>query len=276
MKTLYITDLDGTFLDSNAQVSSISASIIKELIEKGILFSLSTARTHATVSEMFGDIPLNIPLVMMNGVLIFDPLKNEVLSAETIDKSAAEKVLEIFRKHGKAPMLYYADKSKIKIFYEDLENKHQQSYIHSRDESGIKEFFYSPFLKVEDGLIYMVTLDPREEIQAIYDEICEVDGVNCMFYNDNYSGCYFLEVLSSSVSKGVGAEFVKKHVGADRIVAFGDNLNDIPLFKTSDECYAVENAHPALKEIATAVIGRNDEDAVPLFIKAKVSENGVE
>lgn len=27
----------------------------------------------------------------------------------------------------------------------------------------------------------------------------------------------------------------------DRIVSFGDALNDIPMFQISDECYAVEN-----------------------------------
>ena len=39
MKTLYITDLDGTLLNSDAQVSSISASVIRELIDKVVVYS---------------------------------------------------------------------------------------------------------------------------------------------------------------------------------------------------------------------------------------------
>ena len=65
------------------------------------------------------------------------------------------------------------------------------------------------------------------------------------------------------------AEFVKKYVKADRMVAFGDNLNDISLFQYANEGYAVENAHEKLREIATGVIGRNDDDAVAEFISEK-------
>ena len=50
------------------------------------------------------------------------------------------------------------------------------------------------------------------------------------------------------------------------MIAFGDNLNDIPLFEVADECYAVSNAEEKLKSIATGVIGSNDEDAVAKFI----------
>lgn len=276
MKTLYITDLDGTLLNSNAQISRRSAEIINELTQKGVLFSLSTARTHATVSEMFSEIPLNIPLVMMNGVLVYDPNAKKIISSTCIDKDSALKVLEVFKKHGKDPMLYYENGSKIRIYYKDLDNKFQQDYINGRNDSGVKEFYYTTSFEIKNNLIYIVTLDPREELQDIYDEICKIEGVNCMFYSDNYTGCYFLEVMSSKVSKGTGAKFVKEYVGADKMIAFGDNLNDIPLFEASDECYAVENAHPKLKGIATGIIGRNDDDAVPLFIKNNENLNGVE
>ena len=269
MKTLYITDLDGTLLNSKAELSEKSAEIINRLSDEGILFSLSTARTHATVSEMFSDVKLNVPLVMMNGVVVYDPKEHKVISACTIEKDKAEKVLEIYRKHGKAPMLYYIDGTTININYTDLKNENQQKYINSRNDLGIKRFFYSPSLTIKDELIYIVTLDPYEELKEIYDEVSEIEGLNCMFYSDNYTGCYFLEILSSKVSKGISADFVKKYVKADKMVAFGDNLNDISLFHYADEGYAVENAHEKLKEIATGVIGRNDDDAVAEYISEK-------
>lgn len=269
MKTLYITDLDGTLLNSKAELSEKSAEIINRLADEGILFSLSTARTHATVSEMFSDVKLNVPLVMMNGVVVYDPKEHKVISACTIEKDKAEKVLEIYRKHGKAPMLYYIDGTTININYTDLKNENQQKYINSRNDLGIKRFFYSPSLTIKDELIYIVTLDPYEELKEIYDEVSEIEGLNCMFYSDNYTGCYFLEILSSKVSKGISADFVKKYVKADKMVAFGDNLNDISLFHYADEGYAVENAHEKLKEIATGVIGRNDDDAVAEYISEK-------
>ena len=52
-------------------------------------------------------------------------------------------------------------------------------------------------------------------------------------------------------------------------MAFGDSVNDIPMFKIADEAYAVENALPELKEYATAVIASNEEDGVAEFLKSK-------
>lgn len=274
MKKLYITDLDGTLLTSEASVSDRTKNLINSLIDKGVLFSLATARTHATVSEMFSDVKLNVPLVMMNGVIIYDPTENKVVSSADIPRSAAEKVLGVFEKHGKAPMLYYPDGNKINIYFSDLNNNYQQDYINLRNESGIKHFHYSEKLRIMDHLIYIVTLDPREELQEIYEEITKIDGVNCMFYSDNYTGCYFLEVLSSEVNKGTAASFVKDYIGAEKMIAFGDNLNDIPLFEAADEAYAVSNGHERLKAIADGVIGDNNSDAVATFINEK-ENNGV-
>ena len=95
-----------------------------------------------------------------------------------------------------------------------------------------------------------------------------------MFYKDNYvPDMYYLEIITKSVSKASGALQVKNIVGADRMVAFGDNLNDIPLFEVADECYAVSNAEEKLKQIATDVIGSNDEDSVAEFILKYTEKN---
>ena len=49
---------------------------------------------------------------------------------------------------------------------------------------------------------------------------------------------------------------------------FGDSVNDLPMFKAADEAYAVSNALDELKNVATAVIGSNEEDAVASSLKA--------
>ena len=64
------------------------------------------------------------------------------------------------------------------------------------------------------------------------------------------------------VSKANAVMELKKLMGCDRVVCFGDGRNDVSMFGMADECYAVENAVPELKEIATAVIGGNNDDGV--------------
>ena len=51
-------------------------------------------------------------------------------------------------------------------------------------------------------------------------------------------------------------------------MAFGDGKNDIDMFELADESYAVENAAPQLKAVATGIIGGNNEDGVAKWLLA--------
>jgi hydroxymethylpyrimidine pyrophosphatase-like HAD family hydrolase len=77
--------------------------------------------------------------------------------------------------------------------------------------------------------------------------------------------------MPQSATKANAIEKLKVITKCDRIVSFGDAINDIPLFSVSDECYAVENAVEELKNIATAVIRSNEEDGVAYWLRKKMS-----
>lgn len=274
-KTLYLTDLDGTFLHPNAQIGETSKNIMNHLLDNGVLFSISTARTYATVIPMFREIHLNSPLVLMNGVCIYDPVAHKTLRHHTINTADGKEVERIFLKHGKNPMLYFESESNLRVEYRWLENAPQREYVSARDG-----FYNKGFVQVEnynyDGtgdLIYAVTLDKHEEIDGIYHEVCALSGIDWNYYPDTYTGCYFLEGMKAGISKASGAKDVKALVGADRIVAFGDNHNDIALFEAADEAYAVGNACDALKKVATGVIDTCETDAVARFLLQRF-ENG--
>jgi HAD superfamily hydrolase (TIGR01484 family) len=73
-----------------------------------------------------------------------------------------------------------------------------------------------------------------------------------------------LEVSATGVSKASGlAALAEQHgVPADRVVAFGDMPNDLPMLAWAGHGVAVANAHPEVLAIAAEVTARNDEDGV--------------
>jgi HAD superfamily hydrolase (TIGR01484 family) len=72
MKVLYISDLDGTLLNREAELSEYTARHLNELIENGVHISVATARTAATCERILKDVHFNTPIILMNGVLIYD------------------------------------------------------------------------------------------------------------------------------------------------------------------------------------------------------------
>lgn len=276
MKTLFLSDLDGTFLNNKGKISEKSAKIIDTLTKDGVLFTVATARTYATVMEMFDGIHLPCPLVLMNGVTIYDPLERKILASHKIPTELGNRIVSEFRKRDVEPMLYFQQGETLEIFYSELTNDYQRKYVAQRTDCNGKRFIHSPVpVKLEGkNLVYIVCLDYYDRLKDIYKAVSEFDDAHCMFYADNYEPeMYYLEIITKEVSKASGALEVKKMLGADRIIAFGDNLNDIPLFEIADECYAVSEAQKELKNIATSVIGSNNEDAVAEFIAEYTRNN---
>lgn len=275
MKTLYLTDLDGTLLNNSAAVSQTTAQILNKLIDKGMLFTVATARTYSTVIPMMKDVKLNLPLVLMNGVCIYDIVSSKTVDIKNIDTKAGTEIVDAFEKNEKYPMVYFEKDGIIRVEYKILTTKSQQNYVANR-----KKFYKKEFVKTENfsldkaqNLIYIVTLDKKDEVQHIFDYAKKRDDVSANFYPDNYCDEYFLEIFSKDASKASGALKVKEITGADKIVAFGDNLNDLALFEIADEAYAVTNACDELKNAATGIIDSNENDAVAKFLLQRY-ENG--
>ena len=87
-----------------------------------------------------------------------------------------------------------------------------------------------------------------------------------MYAKDIYSDAQWLEIMPQEATKAHAIGKLKEMLGCDKVVSFGDGVNDTDMFRISDECYAVESAVPELKTMATAVIAGNDADGVARFL----------
>ena len=96
------------------------------------------------------------------------------------------------------------------------------------------------------------------------------DIINSIYQKDIYSGAQWCEILPKDATKANAALQLKAMLGCDKMVVFGDNLNDLSMFQVADERYAVANAVQELKDIANGVIESNDDDGVARWLEANV------
>ena len=106
--------------------------------------------------------------------------------------------------------------------------------------------------------------DPRETPTGRREGLLPCSGEN----PGGLTGAQWLEILPRGANKASAALRLKQLLNCSRLVCFGDAANDLPLFEAADECYAVENAGPAIKERATGVIRANDRDGVAKWLLA--------
>ncbi len=276
-KTIYISDLDGTLLSSKRQISEQSKKLLNELIDnQGLHFSVATARTPATVEHLLCEVHIKEPIVVMNGVALYDLQKHEYSKVEYIEPQVSKSVIEKLGEWIKQGFIYTIDNHRLTVHYNQLEEKGRKNFYEERKNLEYKKFTNEP-LAHYDHIIYFVFIDSQENIQTIYDLLQDIDGIGCVMYKDIYSKeSYLLEVYSNKATKANGIKKLKMDGHFTKVISFGDQLNDLNMFHEADEAYAVGNAVNELKEIATAVIGTNDEDSVAQFIYNDINHKSKE
>ena len=271
---LFVTDLDGTLLNSNKEVSIKSTEILNKLIDNGVNFTVATARTPATVVDLLQDVNLKLPAVLMNGVLLYDIKEEKYINIKEIEKDIVDKVFNILNKFDKNAMVYGIRNNHLWVYHKEFEYSWEYDFYKERADRKQKTF-----LKVENyqecinesKIINFIVFDKYEKIKGIYEELKKIDEISVEYYEDIYEkGCYFLEAYSAEASKANGIKLLSDYIEHDKLICFGDNLNDIPMFELADECYATANAVERVKEISTDVIGSCDEDGVALFMEKKL------
>lgn len=269
MKTLYISDLDGTLLQPNVELSITTKKALNELIEQGILFSIATARTIASVETILKDVAINMPIVLMNGVCVYDLNTKQYVKVEAFSPNSTHLLLTIIQRYHLKGFAYIIKNGKLSTYYQELSTKALRDFYEERVNKYNKTFTQiDDFFSLEkEPLIYFSTIGTKDFLEPIHAIMKEIVDLNCVFYKDNYStDLWYLEIFSNRASKYHAVEFLRNHYNIDHIVCFGDNRNDLPLFEASDQKFAVANAVDELKEKADLIIGSNLEDGVARWL----------
>lgn len=269
MKTLYVSDLDGTLLNKNAQLSDRSAEIIGNLINKGMFFTVATARSLSSI-KILNKLPINVPCVQLNGVFLYDFANKKYIDCTPLDVETAREIVRILKSFDRDAFVYKFDGDNgIYVEFEKLFNEVEYNFFNSRKND------YKSFEKVEsitihdnDKAIYFTMVDEYERLEPIYNEVKKLSGAKAVLYSDNYSNLYYLEIFSAKATKAAGVLKIKEILGVDKIVAFGDNKNDIDMLRIADVGIAVGDCVEEVKKYADIIIGNSYDDGVAEYLNS--------
>lgn len=269
MTTLYISDLDGTLLDGESRVSERSAEIISALTREGALITVATARTPATVVPLLAQTLTTPPAIVMTGAAMWSRSDNRFIDAVHLTATERVTIDGVMTANGLKPFVYIREgESHLRVYHAALSlSRVEERFVDERRNLPLKNFaLMTPAPTDRQAMLYYA-IDDRERVFAAAEQLRSATDATVSCYPDIFNdGIGHLEVLAHGVSKAAAALRLKESMGADRIVAFGDNLNDLPMFDVADVAVAVGNAMPEVKAAADVVIGRNTEDAVARYI----------
>lgn len=271
MKTLYVSDMDGTLLGTDSRVSKRTAEIITSLSRQGVLITVATARTPATVVPLLADTLTLPPAIVMTGAATWERSRACYSNVHFISEKERHDVAAVCHEAGLHPFVYVMDGDSHLTVYHDGERlrRMEQEFYDARASLALKHFCLKERVPDDRRTVLWYAMGDHQPIFAAAEELSRRCDLSMSCYYDIFDrSMAHLEIFAPGVSKAAAVTSMKERVGADRVVVFGDNLNDIPMMQVADCAVAVGNAFDEVKAAADIIIGPNSDDSVARFILA--------
>lgn len=276
--TLYVSDLDGTLLAPDSRISPRARQMLNQAIDLGAHFTIATARTPATVDPILQGINMTLPAIVMTGAAMWDTRSHLYSHIRTIPQHTVRDMMQLYRDLQIPTFVYRLPQSIIEIYHYGTLSPLETTFIKERIDNPLKHFETihccpdgMPLDTSDVALFYGMM--PDHKALPLYHQL-KLMPVTPLCYHDIFGPeTSIVEVFGPNTSKANALRTLAHSIGADRIVAFGDNINDIPMLQVADLAVAVENAVPQVKQHAHITIGPNTDDAVAQFILQDISNH---
>lgn len=267
MRTLYVSDLDGTLLRSDETISNSTKEIINQFIDNGGCFSYATARSIFTAKKVTREIHTKCPVIVYNGSFLVDPVNGNRLFSNFFDSDVYNILDDLFR-NGIYPIVYaYIDGKEKFSYIPKLCTEGMKRFLKSREgDVRINEVETCEQLKTGD-IFYIACIDDSESLISLYEKY--IGKYHCVYQKDFYTNDPWLEIMPLQASKSNTIKQLQNFLKCDRLIVFGNGVNDIDMFQIATESYAVENACDELKQYATGIIHSNDDDGVAKWLNER-------
>ncbi|WP_059022244.1 Cof-type HAD-IIB family hydrolase [Vibrio coralliirubri] len=257
------SDLDGTLLAPNHQLSDFTKLTLKKLHDQGYTFIFATGRHHVDVAGIRQIAGIPAYMITSNGARVHDQ-NDQLMYSQNVPQELVQPVIDIVRQDPNLFIHMYQNEDWLLDREDEMLAKfHSESgFSYKRFEAdnapseGIAKVF---FTHPEQDHEYLVTFEQKLR-DAFGDKL-----------NIAFSTPWCLEVMAAEVSKGHALDAVAKSLNLtlDNCVAFGDGMNDAEMLAMAGKGLVMGTSHEKVMKALPdkEVIGSNAEDAVAHYLE---------
>ncbi|MDF9825647.1 Cof subfamily protein (haloacid dehalogenase superfamily) [Breznakia sp. PF5-3] len=285
MIKLFVSDLDGTLLNENHEVSQANIDAVKEMRKHGISFLPASGRSYLGLQAAISALHIHPKCICLNGAEFYDNDGNRLISNPiSIEKT---KEIQVLLKTLDCYTDYYCEDAHYLVYGgNDLEAFFLERFAF---------LFYGEklddpieFLKENEALGETKTIARDEEIldktilkielvfktdkakAAALEKLNEIDDIITTSSHE-----LNLEINSIEATKGHMIEQVCETYGYDKeeVVVVGDGINDIPMLEKFPNSYAMGQASDVVKKAAMFEADSNSNDGVAKLIHEIIANN---
>lgn len=263
-KHLIALDLDGTLLTDDKRISERNKNAVAKAIEAGHIVCIATGRPHRASINYYKELNLNTPMVNFNGALIHHPNDHRWDAVHSpLGIRTAQKIIHTCYEFGVKNILAEI----MDDVYLDQHDEEMMSIFHATSKDhpitigSLKTNLKSDPTSI---LIHPTPEQVQELRQHLNDEHAEV-----IEHRKWGAPWHVIEIVRAGMNKAVGLNKIAHyfHIPQDRIIAFGDEDNDLEMLEFAGVGVAMDNAISELKDVSTHTTSSNENDGIANFLE---------
>lgn len=252
---LIAMDLDGTLLDDAKKISERTVSALCCLPQQDVKLVLASARPPRSVRQIYSQLKLDTLQINYNGALIWDEPRSQALFHCPLPGALVAEITEVARDWFDDVIVSCEVLDRWFTDREDNTHTTETGRLFKPDVIAPLEEFIS-----NDTTKLMLLADPKTILQLeaiLYKSFG--DRVIILQTDDN-----LLQIMSPDAGKSTALQWVADYYGIPmrQVMAIGDAPNDIGMLQAAGVAVAMDNARPAVKEVADWIAPSNNDHGV--------------
>lgn len=260
LPALIATDVDGTLLDNDENVTPRTRAAVWAAVEAGTQFVLATGRPPRWIAQVVDGLGFAPIAVCANGSVIYDPAADRIISARTLSTDQLAELSELATRLIPSAGLAVERVGRSAHDAATPQFVSSPGYEHAwlnpdNTEVSLQDLLAAPAVKL---LIRQAGARSADMLTVLEPHVGLLGDLT---YSTNNG---LIEVVPLGISKATGVEEVARPLGitAQDVVTFGDMPNDIPMLRWAGLGVAMGNAHPEAIAAADEVTAPNTDDGL--------------
>lgn len=262
---LFVSELDGALCNTSGNITTHSALHLNRMIDDGLWFTIVTNRTPGTFYDKFDGVNINLPVIAMEGAILYDVKDQSYASATPMERDLSDEVEAIFAACNRNCFVHSIMNETMHIYYGIMKNTQEERFYHRYRKTNFKNYIFGS-MPEDQQAVCILAIDEEVILTEIKERIEIMDKKQALRLQikpyGTVLGYSMLEVYSAEASRERAVEKLAADLSLKNTVVYGVSNECLPLFDDASLSVALENASPKLKLHANRTIGDNDSDAL--------------
>lgn len=265
---LFVTGFDGALYDEKNGITPYVLFELNQMLQKGLPFTIATERTPASLVSDLQGVELNLPVIAMDGAVLYDVKDKRYRAANGLDRKLADAICAHADKKGYHYFRNVVWQNVLLIYYNDFKHfkneAEKQTYLSNR-RSPYRNYVNGEV--PQDGIVVYILLVLKDgEADELEKELREMDTEKqLLFLRDKTETpeeyCH-LKIYHKNATKEYMLRKLMEELPQKKCVAFGSNRNDISMLETADLSFATADAIPEAVAAANEQLKSHGGDGV--------------